>query len=100
MVLGRDGTDPNAMMRRRAARDEHLALGERMSRSGTLLCAAALLDELGQMVGSMMLVSFPSRVELDAWLRIEPYMIGGVWQDIQIQSAQLGPAFAHLLHAA
>jgi uncharacterized protein YciI len=97
MVIGRDGTDPNAMLRRRAARDEHLALGERMNRAGTLVCAAALLDDSGQMVGSMLLVSFPSRVELDAWLRIEPYMIGGVWQKVQIEPAQLGPAFAHLL---
>lgn len=71
-----------------------------MIANGSLLCGAALLDDEGQMVGSMYLVSFPSRVELDAWLRIEPYMLGGVWQDVQIQPAQLGPSFVHLLEHA
>ncbi|MGH3545714.1 MAG: YciI family protein [Mycobacteriales bacterium] len=100
MVIGRDGKDPNAMLRRRAARDEHLASVARMREAGTLVCAAALLDDLGQMIGSMMLVSFPSRTELDAWLRVEPYLLSGVWQDVAIQPAQLAPAFAHLLPTA
>lgn len=95
-VIGRDGTDPNAMLRRRAARAEHLALGERMQQAGTLLCAVALLDEFGQMNGSVLLVSFSSRSELEEWLHIEPYMVGGVWENVQIQAAQLGPGFAHL----
>lgn len=99
MVIGRDGTDPNAMLRRRAARDEHLALVARMSQTGTVLCAAALLDDEGQPVGSMMLVAFPSRLELDSWLRLEPYMLSAVWQDVSIQSVALAPAFTHLLPA-
>ena len=36
------------------------------------------------MIGSMLLMDFPSRKELDEWLDKEPYIIGKVWKSIEI----------------
>ena len=44
----------------------------------------ALLDEAGAAVGSMMVVDFASRRELDAYLEREPYRAEGVWREITV----------------
>lgn len=94
LITAYDGKDPEALPRRMAARSAHLELGDTMISQGTLLHAAAILDEHGNMVGSSMIVDFPSREELDAWLKIEPYVTGGVWSEIKVERCRPGPAFA------
>ena len=37
------------------------------------------------MIGSIVLADFPSRSELDTWLRTDPYVTQGVWQEIEVQ---------------
>lgn len=54
---------------------------------------AALLDEKGQMFGSVMILDYPSRKELDGWLRIEPYLVNKVWEKIEIKPCKVGPSF-------
>ena len=44
----------------------------------------ALLDEAGAAVGSMMVVDFASRRDLDAYLEREPYRAEGVWREITV----------------
>jgi hypothetical protein len=89
LVVGRDGTDPDAPARRQAAREAHIAGARTMKAAGTLIVGAALLDDDGAMVGSMMLVDFPSRAALDAWLRRDPYVTGDVWQSIEITPSRV-----------
>jgi uncharacterized protein YciI len=98
LILGYDGTDAEAAARRQAARSAHIQVGDEMSKKGEMLCAAALLDEKEHMTGSAIICNFPSRKELDAWLKIEPYVTGKVWQKIEVKNCKLGPSFAHLLH--
>lgn len=57
------------------------------------LYAAALLDEEGKMIGSVLVVDFPSKNELDQWLKIEPYIIGNVWQKYEVKPCRVGPSF-------
>lgn len=86
LVIACDGTDENAPARRQAAREQHLAGAEKMYASKTLLYAAAILDEGGNMAGSMMVVDFPSRDAMQTnWLDNEPYILGDVWRDIRIE---------------
>lgn len=94
LITAFDGTDAEAVSRRLSARAAHLALGEKMIGEGTLLYAAAILDENDTMVGSSMVVDFPSRREVDAWLEIEPYMTEGVWKQVEVRRCRPGPAFA------
>lgn len=92
ILLGYDGTDEDAPARRMAARDAHLKLGKEMHESGKWLYATAILDDEGQMIGSMIVCDFASRSEMQKeWLSREPYILGKVWQKIDIRSAQTAP---------
>ncbi len=93
LVMGHDGTDAEALNRRMAARDAHLALGTQMRERGQLLYGVAILNDAQNMIGSVMVADFPSRTELDAWLEIEPYVTGKVWQRIEIRHCRVGPSF-------
>ena len=55
--------------------------------------AAALLDDDGKMIGSVMIFDVDSREELDALLENEPYVTGNVWQDIEIKACKKAPGF-------
>ncbi len=96
IVIGKDGSDNGALERRIAAREEHLKQVEIYSEKGNFLMATAILDEQGNMCGSIMLVDFPSRAELNSWLEIEPYVKGGVWKNIEIYDAKVAPKFEKL----
>lgn len=96
VVIGRDGTDPQALQRRLAARAAHLAAAEKYKAAGNLLLGVALLNDAGAMCGSVMLFDFADRPALDAWLRDEPYVTGKVWESIEVHQGAIGPAFVEL----
>ncbi len=101
LLIGRDGDDSEAMSRRMAAREAHLAGCAALREQGQLLYAAAILsdDEHMKMIGSMLVMDWPSRAELDAWLKDEPYVKGEVWKKIEINSCKLAPGFGGLVPA-
>lgn len=96
LVIGYDGQDEQALERRMAVREAHLALGDKMRDAGTMLYGVAMLDDNGKMVGSVLVCDFPSRQELDEYLKIEPYVTGNVWQTIEVKNCKVGPSFADL----
>lgn len=93
LILGYDGKDESALERRMAAREGHLALGDKMRESGELLYAAAILDDNQKMIGSAMICEFASRADLDKWLEKEPYVVGKVWETVEVQMCKVGPSF-------
>ncbi|MCB1531100.1 MAG: hypothetical protein H6853_02615 [Rhodospirillales bacterium] len=93
VVIGYDGSDENALARRMAAREDHIALSAEMARDGHQKMAAALLDDHEKMTGSVIIVDFPSRTELDAWLENEPYIKGRVWEKVHVYPCKISPAF-------
>ncbi len=84
LVLGRDGTDEGAKDRRMKARPDHIAMGDKLFADGNLWYGAAMNDDEGNMIGSIYMVDFESEDALNEWLDVEPYKVGGVWQDIEI----------------
>ncbi len=94
VVTGRDGTDDGALARRMAVREDHIALGDKMRDAGKHIMGAALLNDVGDMCGSVLIVDFGSRAELDGWLVIEPYITGDVWRFVDIEPCKIGPSFA------
>ena len=75
--------DGEGMLEKRmAVRPRHLegmkALGKQ------IICAGGLLDEEGRMKGSALVLDFPDRTALDAYLQNEPYVTEGVWQKIEV----------------
>ncbi len=84
-VLAYDGTDAGALERRRSVRGTHFEGIKPMIERNEIRAAGAILDDAGNMVGSVLLMEFPSRVDLDAWLEREPYATQGVWQRIEVR---------------
>ena len=95
IVIGRDGTDENALERRMAAREAHLETARKMHESGNWLYAAAILNDEGKMAGSMVVCDFESREALEReWVDNEAYVKGNVWETVEITKAAVAPFWA------
>lgn len=95
IVIGHDGKDEGALERRMAAREAHLKVCADSVASGNQLIGAAMMDEAGRMNGSVMVMDFPDRAALDAWLAREPYVSGKVWDKIEVIPCKVPDTFAH-----
>ena len=84
LVIGKDGKDSKVMERRLAVREAHLKLGDKMEKSGNRWYGCAMLDDKGKMIGSMAVMVFPSKKELNEWLKNEPYVVGKVWETVEV----------------
>ncbi len=84
LIIGRDGKDQKAKERRLSVRGEHIALGDKLMASGNMWYGAAIWDDKNEMIGSMLVMDFPSEKELKEWLDIEPYITKGVWKSTEI----------------
>ena len=81
LVKAYDG--PDMLDKRMAVRPAHL---EGMRELGKqIVFAGGLLDEAGGMKGSALVMDFPDRTALDAYLEREPYVTAGVWETIDIE---------------
>ena len=83
-IIWLDGTDDKALERRLAVREQHIALGEKLLKSGNLWYGAAIWNDDKKMIGSILIYDFKDEAELQAYLDWEPYVTGWVWKDIQI----------------
>ncbi len=84
LVVARDGSDEGAIERRQKTRPTHLASIAPLVEGGHILVGGAILNEAGDMVGSMLLVEFPDRSGVDAWLEADPYVTDGVWREVEV----------------
>lgn len=73
----------NTLEKRKAVRPEHL---ENLSNfQGKNLCSGALLDEDGNMKGSMLILEVESRAQIDAYLDAEPYIREQIWEKVEVE---------------
>jgi uncharacterized protein len=84
LVVAKDDKDEGALERRRRTRPTHLESIQPLVDRGNVLVGGAILDEAGDMIGSMLLLDFPDRAELDAWLAADPYVTDGVWREVEV----------------
>lgn len=90
VVIAHDFKDDKALERRMSVREQHLKNAGEMFENGKLLFASALLNDEGNMNGSVMVVDFPSEEELKKeWLESEAYVVGKVWEDVTIRRAKV-----------
>ena len=80
--------DGEGMLEKRMeVRPRHL---ESMKALGAhIICAGGLLDDAGKMKGSALVVDFPDRDALNAYLEQEPYVTEGVWQKIEVETVNV-----------
>ncbi len=81
LIKAYDG--PNMLEKRMAVRPRHLEGMKALGRQ--IIVAGGLLDESGKMKGSALVMDFPDRAALDAYLNHEPYVVEGVWQKIEVE---------------
>lgn len=82
IVKAYDGA--NMLEKRMEVRPQHL---EGMQKLGShVICAGGLLDDAGKMKGSVLILDFAERAELDAYLENEPYVKAHVWEKIEVES--------------
>jgi len=84
LVVAKDGTDESALERRKRTRPTHLGSIQPLLDHGNVLVGGAILNEAGDMTGSMLLVEFADRADLDAWLDADPYVTEGVWREVEV----------------
>ncbi|MCS6808786.1 MAG: YciI family protein [Bacteroidota bacterium] len=89
IIYAKDYTDTDAVHRRMEARSAHFEGVKALKARGCFIVGGALLNEDGRMIGSMMVLEFPTRADLDAWYAQEPYVIGKVWENVEIHQAAL-----------
>jgi uncharacterized protein YciI len=89
IVTGYDFTDDGAIQRRLNVRPHHLDFARATKAAGHLISAAAILNEDGNAVGSVMFLQFETEEELNAWKSSEPYFTQGVWETVDIKPARV-----------
>lgn len=93
LVVGYDHPGPEGRARRAAARERHLAQAA-MNLDVRAVFGAAILDDDGaEMIGSMLVMEAAGRAEIDAWLRVEPYVVDDVWREFTVNPCQVPPSF-------
>ena len=93
-IIAYDGTDSEAFARRQNIRPKHIEGLKKGIAAGEHLFGGAILDDDGNMIGSIMIVDYPSKEAMESeWLNSEAYVTGGVWKDITIKPFRTVPFF-------
>lgn len=95
ILVCHDETDADCINRRMAAREAHLKMVAEAVEKGDQAFGAAITDDNGKMVGSLMVMTMKTREEIDAWLAREPYVLGKVWGKIEVMNCAIPQTFAH-----
>lgn len=82
---------PDALPRRMEVREKHLAALAAFKEAGKVLYAAALVNEKGEMAGSLMAVDM-TRDEIEKLMAAEPYLHNNVWDPARIEVIEIKPA--------
>lgn len=91
VVTAMDYADVDALQRRLANREAHLAGVRKLIAQGRFLSGGAIMDDNGRMIGSTLHVDFPDREALRQQLEQDPYVSGKVWEHIDIKPVKLLP---------
>ncbi len=80
-----DYTDEEALERRLKVRSAHFDKARELKEAGHFVLGGALLSPTDQMIGSLMVLDFATESDLQDWLRTDPYVVGRVWEKIDIK---------------
>ena len=82
IITAHDGE--NMLEKRLTIRPRHL---EGMAKLGKhIITAGGLLDEEGKPKGSVLVLEFDKREDLDDYIASEPYVLEHVWETVEIES--------------
>ena len=84
LVLAFDTPGQDGVARRDVARSAHKASIRHLWEEGRVAFGAGILDDAGVVRGSLVVVDYPSRADVDHYLATEPFATGGVWERIEV----------------
>jgi uncharacterized protein YciI len=84
VIIAKDGDDADAQERRKTIRPLHLAGAKILKERNQFVTGGAILNEAGEMTGSVMIVQFETDEEFQEWYKQEPYIKNGVWKKIEV----------------
>jgi uncharacterized protein YciI len=82
LVIGKDYAD--GLQRRMEHRSAHLENLRRLKEDGKIAVAAGLLNDEKMLNGSATFFTVSTQTEVEELLKSEPYIIGNVWETIEI----------------
>jgi uncharacterized protein YciI len=85
VIIARDGTDEKALDRRMETRPVHLAGARQLKADNHFVLGGAILNDTGQMEGSVMIVQFETEEQFQNWYNNEPYIKAGVWKTVEVK---------------
>jgi hypothetical protein len=85
VIIAYDGRDEEAPERRKQARPLHLAGARKLKENNRFITGGAILNDDGQMKGSVMIVQFETEEAFREWYANEPYITQGVWKSIEVK---------------
>jgi uncharacterized protein YciI len=85
LIIANDGKDDRALERRKDVRPLHLAGAKKLKENNNFVIGGAMLDDDGNMRGSIMIVQFETRDEFQRWYDNEPYITQEVWKTIEVK---------------
>ena len=85
LVTGYDYTDADALQRRMNVRPHHLDGAKALKQGGNYIVGGALLNDQGNMIGSVMILQFETEEGLEAWEKSEPYIIQKIWESVDVK---------------
>ena len=85
LIIANDGKDDEALDRRKEVRPLHLAGAKKIKEKNNFVIGGAMLDDDGNMRGSIMIVQFETQDDFQNWYNNEPYITQGVWKTIEVK---------------
>ena len=85
LIIANDGKDDGALDRREEIRPLHLAGAKKLKENNSFVIGGAMLDDDGNMRGSIMIVQFETKDDFQKWYDNEPYITQGVWKTIEVK---------------
>ena len=85
LIIAKDGKDDDALNRRKEIRPLHLEGAKKLKEDNNFVIGGAMLDDDGNMRGSMMIVQFETKEDFQKWYDNEPYITGEVWKEIEVK---------------
>jgi len=94
LITALDGKDSEALERRMAARPAHIEYATARAAEGKVIIGGAILDDNEKMIGSMLVVEYPSKEAVEKeYLANDPYVTKNVWQEIEVRPYRVADIF-------
>lgn len=90
-VIARDDSKEGTIAKRMSVRPTHVERMFAHKKSGHIVEAGAMINDNGDMIGSVMFVNFENYAEVEAFIKSDIYFEAGVWKSYEIIPLRLMP---------